>query len=112
MAADVLIPTTADEAASLYGDGAGTTVFAGGTILLPEIAAGRVKPQRTLMLHRSGLDEIRLEDDRVRIGAMVSIAALTELDDVLARVARHIGDGEVRRGATIGGNIAAAAAAD
>jgi aerobic carbon-monoxide dehydrogenase medium subunit len=113
MTADVLFPTSGDEAAALYGDGAGVTVFAGGTILLPEIAAGRVKPERTLMLHRSGLDGLRLDDDRVVIGAMVSIAALTEApDDVLAEVARHIADGEVRRGATLGGNIAAPAATD
>ena len=54
MTAEVLVPTSADEAVSLYGDGAGITVFAGGTILLPEIAAGRVKPERALMLHRPG----------------------------------------------------------
>lgn len=113
MTADVLFPTTADEAVSLYGDGTGITVVAGGTILLPEIAAGRVKPERTLMLHRSGLDTLKVDADRVTIGAMVSIAALTDApDDVLAEVARHIADGEVRRGATVGGNIAAPAAAD
>jgi carbon-monoxide dehydrogenase medium subunit len=113
MTADVLLPTSADEAASLYGDGTGITVFGGGTILLPEIAAGRVKPERALMLHRTGLDTLRVEDGRVVIGAMVPISALTEApDDVLATVARHIADGEVRRNATLGGNIAAPAAAD
>jgi CO/xanthine dehydrogenase FAD-binding subunit len=113
MTADVLVPTTADEAASLYGDGTGVTVFAGGTILLPEIAAGRVKPEQALMLHRSGLDALQVDDDRVTIGAMVSIAALTDApDEALANVARHVADGEVRRGGTLGGNIAAPAAAD
>jgi carbon-monoxide dehydrogenase medium subunit len=44
---------------------------------------------------------------------MVSIAALTDApDDVLAEVARHVANGEVRRGATLGGNIAAPAATD
>ena len=113
MTADVLVPTSADEAVSLYGDGAGITVFAGGTILLPEIAAGRVKPERALMLHRSGLDVLRVEADRVSIGAMVSVAALTEApDQVLANVARHVADGEVRRNATLGGNLSAPAASD
>jgi CO/xanthine dehydrogenase FAD-binding subunit len=113
MTADVLVPTTADEAVSLYGDGTGITVFAGGTILLPEIAAGRVKPERALMLHRSGLDELRVDADRVSIGAMVTIAALADApDEVLTNVARHIADGEVRRSATLGGNLAAPAAAD
>jgi carbon-monoxide dehydrogenase medium subunit len=113
MTADVLFPTTADEAASLYGDGAGITVFAGGTILLPEIAAGRVKPERALMLHRSGLDTLRTDDDRVTIGAMVSIAALADsAESVLADAVLHLADGEVRRNATVGGNIAAPAALD
>lgn len=113
MTADVLFPTSADEAVSLYGDGTGITVFAGGTILLPEIAMGRVKPERALMLHRSGLDALRVDDDRVTIGAMVSIAALADAPDrVLAKVAHHVADGEVRRGATVGGNIAAPAASD
>ena len=39
---------------------------------------------------------------------MVPVAELAESDEeVLARVARHIGDGEVRRGATVGGNLCA-----
>ena len=42
----------------MFGDGAGVTVFAGGTILLPEIAAGRLSLERALMLHRSGLDGV------------------------------------------------------
>jgi carbon-monoxide dehydrogenase medium subunit len=108
MTADVLFPTSADEAASLYGDGEGITVFAGGTILLPEIAAGRVRPERALMLHKSGLDALRVEEGRVAIGAMVPVAALTEgPDEVLATVASHVADGEVRRNATVGGNLCA-----
>jgi len=111
--ADVLVPTSADEAVSLYGDGAGVTVVAGGTILLPEIAVGREKPERALMLHRAGLDTLRADGDTVVIGAMVPLAALADApDDVLASVARHVGDGEIRRTATLGGNIAAPAAAD
>ena len=44
---------------------------------------------------------------------MVSVAALTEApDQVLANVARHVADGEVRRNATLGGNLSAPAASD
>ena len=46
MTAEVLVPTSADEAASLFGDGDGITVFGGGTILLPEIAAGQADAER------------------------------------------------------------------
>ena len=113
MTADVLFPTSAAEAASLYDDGAGITVFGGGTILLPEIASGRAKPERALMLHRAGLDTLRVDGDRVVIGAMLPIAALLDApDEALSQVARHIADREIRQSATIGGNLAAPAAAD
>src|SRR4051794_34831080 len=106
MTPDVLFPASADEAATMYGDGEGITVFAGGTILLPEIAAGRLVPERALMLHRTGLDEVRVDGDRVVIGAMVSVAALADgPDELLSRCARQVADGEVRRNATVGGNI-------
>jgi CO/xanthine dehydrogenase FAD-binding subunit len=42
MAAETLVPSSADEAVKLFGDGDGITVFAGGTTLMPEIAAGRL----------------------------------------------------------------------
>jgi CO/xanthine dehydrogenase FAD-binding subunit len=108
MAAEVLVPTSADEAASLYGDGEGITIFAGGTILLPDIAMGRLRLERALMLHRSGLDDLRADGDVVRIGAMVPVAKLVDFDEpMLARFAEHIADREVRRNATVGGNLCA-----
>jgi CO/xanthine dehydrogenase FAD-binding subunit len=108
MAAEALVPTSADEAIDLFGNGDGITVFAGGTILMPEIASGRLKLSRALMLHRSGLAELRVEGDVVRIGAMVPVAALADgADELLARFAAEIGDREVRAGATVGGNLCA-----
>lgn len=110
---ETLIPTSPDEAAALFGDGDGTTVFAGGTILLPEIGAGRLAPGRTLMLHASGLDRVASGGGRVTIGAAAPVSALVDLDDeALAQVAAHIGDGEIRRSATVGGNICAPAGYD
>ena len=109
MATEALIPTTPEEAAGLFGDGSSDlTVFAGGTILLPEIASGRLRPTRALMLHRSGLDTLDTSGDVVRIGATTTIAALIEgTDDLLTRFAEHVGDREVRRTATVGGNLCA-----
>jgi carbon-monoxide dehydrogenase medium subunit len=108
MAAEALIPTSPDEAASLFGEGKNLTVFAGGTILLPEIASGRLKPTRALMLHRSGLDSLDTSGDVVRIGAMTTISALIDgTDDLLTRFGEHVADGEVRRNATVGGNLCA-----
>jgi carbon-monoxide dehydrogenase medium subunit len=108
MATEALIPASPEEAAQLFGEGHGITVIAGGTILLPDITAGRIAPARALLLHRSGLDELRAADGVVRIGAMVPVAALAGGDeDVLAQFARHVADGEVRRSATLGGNLCA-----
>ncbi len=110
MTTDVLVPTSADEAASLFGDGQGVTVFGGGTILLPEITAGRLRPTRALMLHRSGLDGIAVEGDRVTIGAATPVSALVALpDQPLADFAAHLADIEIRATATIGGNLCAPA---
>jgi CO/xanthine dehydrogenase FAD-binding subunit len=108
MAAEALIPTTPEEAVGLFGDGSDVTVFGGGTILLPEIASGRLSLTRALMLHRSGLDTLDTSGDVIRIGAMTTIAALVDgTDDLLTRFAEHVGDGEVRRTATVGGNLCA-----
>jgi len=108
MAAEALIPTSPDEAAKLFGEEGDVVVFGGGTILLPEIAAGRFRPARTLLLHRSGLDTLEVGSDVVRIGAMTTIAALVDgTDDLLTRFAEHIGDGEIRHTATVGGNLCA-----
>ena len=108
MTTEVLFPTSADEAALLYGSGDGLTVFGGGTILLPEIAAGRLAPSRALMLHRAGMASVRIDGDRVVIGAMTPVATLVDSPDrVLAEVARHIADEEIRRSATVGGNVCA-----
>jgi carbon-monoxide dehydrogenase medium subunit len=113
MTAEVLVPTSATEAASMFGAGEGLTVFAGGTILLPEIAAGRLKPERALMLHKAGLDTISDDGGRIVIGAMVPVSALVDSDEpVLAEAAAHLADNEVRRNATVGGNLCASAASD
>ncbi len=105
MAAETLIPSSADEAVQIFGDGEGVTVFAGATILMPEIAAGRLKPSRALLLHRSGLDELSTDGEVVRLGAMVRVAALADGDGLLARFAEQVADLEVRAAATVGGNL-------
>jgi aerobic carbon-monoxide dehydrogenase medium subunit len=109
MAPQVLIPQSAEEAVSLYGDGEGITVFAGGTILMPELASGRLKPERALLLHASGLAGIRADGGVLRIGATTPVAALVDgpVPRLLSDYAAHVADAEVRRSATIGGNVCA-----
>src|SRR3954454_8060635 len=108
MATEALIPASPEEAAQIFGAGQGITVIAGGTIVLPDITAGRITPTRALLLHRSGLDKLRSDDGVVRIGATVTVAALADgEEEVLARFARYIADREVRTSATVGGNLCA-----
>src|SRR5437763_9755939 len=105
---ELLFPASPEEAASLYGDGAGVTVFAGGTILMPALTRGLVRPGRTLMLGRAGLDRLTVDGDTVRIGAGVTVAALTEAPArILAEAAASIADAEVRAQGTVGGNLCA-----
>lgn len=104
---EVLTPTSAEQAAEAFADGRGVTVFAGGTILMPEIAHGRFPGGRTLMLHAAGLDQISA-DGGVRIGAMATLSALAASGiEPLASAAADIADLEIRGQATVGGNLCA-----
>jgi aerobic carbon-monoxide dehydrogenase medium subunit len=108
---DVLVPTSAEDAAAAFGDGAGVMVLAGGTIVMPDIKLGRVRPERTLYLGRAGLDRIERSGETYRIGAATPVSALVDgAPAPLAEFAAHVGDGEVRRQGTIGGNLCAPAA--
>jgi CO/xanthine dehydrogenase FAD-binding subunit len=104
---EVLAPASADEAIAAFGDGSGVTVVAGGTIVMPELNAGRLHPKRALLLGRAGLGGISRADGRVTIGAGTTIDALADGDEPLATAARHVGDREVRAQATVGGNLCA-----
>jgi CO/xanthine dehydrogenase FAD-binding subunit len=105
---ELSMPGSADEAVKAFGDGRGVTIFAGGTILMPEAAHGRYpRAGRTLMLTRAGLDEIS-GDGPVRIGAMTPLSALAASGiEPLARAAGDVADYEVRAQATLGGNLCA-----
>jgi CO/xanthine dehydrogenase FAD-binding subunit len=110
---EVLIPTSAAQAVEAFGDGRGVTVFAGGTILMAEIAYGRYPAGgRTLMLERAGLDEIS-GDGTLTIGAMTTLNALAASGvQPLASAAGDIADVEIRAQATVGGNLCAAPGAE
>jgi carbon-monoxide dehydrogenase medium subunit len=105
---NVLVPTSAEEAASAFGDGSGITVLAGGTLVMPAVKLGRLRPERTLFLGKAGLAGITSDNGTVRIGAMTPIAALIDgAPEPLATFARHVADHEIRGQATIGGNLCA-----
>lgn len=104
---DVLLPATPEEAVSAFGDGAGVTVVGGGTIVLPEISAGRLAPQKTLLLARAGLNGVTRDGGRVTIGATAPLQALVDLPAPVGPCAANVGDIEIRTQATLGGNLCA-----
>lgn len=104
----MVVPASADEAVAAFGDGTGVTVVAGGTIVIPEIAAGRLRPKSALLLARAGLDGIARGGGRVTIGAAAPLAALEDGDEPLRTAARYVADPEIRAQATVGGNVCSA----
>src|SRR4051812_3532667 len=108
MASEVLVPSSPAEAAELFGDGAGTTVVGGGTVVVPDITYGRLDPGRVLLLSNAGLDGVRVDGDTIAIGATTSVNALLDLEDqvpALAACARNLADYEIRGQGTVGGNL-------
>ena len=66
-AAQVIVPTSRDEAVEAFGDGSGVTVFGGGTIVMPELNYGRLRPARVLMLRNADLArQLGISGERVR----------------------------------------------
>ncbi len=108
----VLTPSSVDEAVAAFGDGKDVTVVAGGTIVLPDLAAGRLRPTSALFLGRAGLSGITRANGRVTIGAATPVSELADADAPLAQAARHLGDLEVRAQATVGGNLCSSASDD
>ena len=106
-AADVVVPASRDEAVAAFGDGSGVTVFGGGTILMPELNYGRLKPDRVVLLRDAGLAGVQRNGSAVTIGAMTTVAELEQAPEPLATAARHVADHEIRAQATLGGNLCA-----
>lgn len=115
MAPEVLVPTSEAEAVSFFGDGAGTTVIGGGTVVVPEITYGRLDPGRVLLLSQADLDGISIDGQKVTIGATTRVDELLGLADhvpALAACAENLADYEIRGQATVGGNLCTAHGAD
>ena len=92
--AEVLLPTSPEEAVEAFGDGSDVTVVGGGTILVPEVTAGRVRPGRVLLLSRAGLDRMTHDGGSWTIGAATTIETLAA---ERARAAPHCGAANRRR---------------
>lgn len=107
-APELLQPSSPAEATAAFGDGAGVTVLAGGTIVVPELTHHRLAPRRVLMLGRAGLDQLSRAGSTWRIGATVSLERIAQAGPEPLRTAAHrVADREIRGQATLGGNLCA-----
>jgi CO/xanthine dehydrogenase FAD-binding subunit len=107
VATEVIVAASPEEAVEAFGDGADVTVVAGGTIVMPEITHGRLRPRRALLIGRAGLEGVRSENGRTVIGAGTSLADLGDAAEPLATCANGVADLEIRGQATVGGNLCA-----
>jgi CO/xanthine dehydrogenase FAD-binding subunit len=106
-AAEVIAPASRAEAVDAFGNGADVTVLAGGTILMPELNYGRLRPERVLLLQNAGLSGIARNGVSLTIGAMTTVAELEQAPEPLGTAARNVADHEIRAQATLGGNLCA-----
>ena len=106
-APEVIVAASREEAVSAFGDGAGVTVVAGGTIVMPEITHGRLAPSRALLIGRAGMAGVSADGGRTTIGAATTIADLVDAAEPLGTCARGLADVEIRGQATLGGNLCA-----
>jgi CO/xanthine dehydrogenase FAD-binding subunit len=106
-------PTSLEQAVEQLQELGEVTILAGGTDLMPQSHAGRVKFKRTLMNIRR-IPELRgivREDAAIRIGALTTITELMEHPlirqhlPLLASAADHFASPQIRNAGTIGGNI-------
>lgn len=108
-------PRTLPEAFELLDELEGARILAGGTDLLVDIKQGLVKAKHLIALqHIEVLRTIDTQDDKIRLGAMVTPQEIsthplvTEHLPALGEAARSMASTQIRSMATIGGNIASA----
>lgn len=106
------VPRSLDEAADILRAG-NVTILAGGTDVMPQVKAGKLKLQPTLMNIRRipELQGITQAGNVVRIGAlttmteMLNSALVRERFNALWQACDHFASDQLRNAATIGGNI-------
>jgi carbon-monoxide dehydrogenase medium subunit len=105
--------TVGDALTVLAARGDDTSLLAGGQSLMPLMNMRLARPE--VLLDVNGLDELagwQLDNDRLRVGALVRAAELERADDVRAQLPAlteaigHIGHPQIRNRTTIGGNVA------
>jgi aerobic carbon-monoxide dehydrogenase medium subunit len=111
---DYLLPRSLDEALGMLAEhGEEAKVLAGGQSLVPLLNFRLVRPTYLVDLNDiPGLDGIRLDGDRLAIGAMTrqraaeTSAVVRERSPLLAEAMPQIGHVQIRNRGTIGGSLA------
>lgn len=101
------MPRSVDEAITAFRASDQPTIVGGGTIIVPDVHAGRHTPGRALLLPRVGLDFLSCSNGVISIGACVTLDRLASLVEPLGTVATQVANREIRAQATIGGNLCA-----
>ena len=106
-------PSSLEQAVECLQQLGEVTILAGGTDLMPQSQAGRLKIKRTLMNIRRipELKGITLDDGAIRIGALTTITEIMQNDlvkkhlPVLVEACDHFASDQIRNAGTLGGNI-------
>jgi CO/xanthine dehydrogenase FAD-binding subunit len=91
---------------------AGVTLIGGGTIVIPELTSGRLRPERAMLLTDAGLGGITRDAGRITIGATTPVSELESLPAPIGPCAANVADTEIRAQGTVGGNLCAGAGLD
>lgn len=111
---DYLVPTSLDEALAMLSERAGEArVLSGGQSLVPIMNLRLAQPETLVDIGRiPGLNSIEIEQNNIRIGAMVThaqieySAPLRQTLPILPSIARHIAHPAIRNRGTFGGSLA------
>lgn len=98
------VPESVGAAVAIAAEhGSDAMALAGGTVLIPEVVAGRRRPRVVVDLRRSGLDGV----GSTFVGATATYRALSSQPGLLGAMAKGItGGAQLRNWATIGGSLA------
>lgn len=102
---EVSVPRSPEQAIAAFGDGTGVTVIGGGTVLMPRIARGTLRPRHALLLHVAGMDAVSADATSVTLGATATLQAVADAAPEPLAAAARIPDREIRAQATLGGNL-------
>lgn len=109
VAFDYVAATSTDEALAALARDEDAKPIAGGQSLVPALNLRLVRPTVLVDLNRAGLDDVRVEDGGLRIGATARQAAVerdARTHPLLREALAHVGHTVTRNRGTVGGSVA------